>query len=119
MSLMAKKDKSHLRGRPSQAFLSTLRKATKSDYAKLERACLESYLKRSVHVIVKVPYTIEFPEDFPPKILVKVEESNYFYKISAKNLLRWLNRNNHSTLTSEAIGRAVQQFNNFTREIDL
>lgn len=106
-----------LRGRPSKAYLKTLRKMSRKDYTRLEKACLDAYLLNQSNVIIAFPYVTKFPEDFPHKRFTKAEGKLYYYRIRAKVLLEWLYEKGYTELTGRKIGMFIKQFNEDTKEL--
>lgn len=115
MVLNSEKNPRH--GRPSKQYLASLRKMSRKDYVKLEKACLDAYLLGANNVIVAFPYVAKFPKDFPHKRLVKSEGLLYYYRISTPVLLRWLHEKGYTELTGAKIGCMIQQFNKETKEL--
>jgi hypothetical protein len=110
-------EKERLRGRPTKAYLATLRSMRRKDYVKLEKACLDAYLLGANNVIVAFPYVTKFPEDFPHKRFVRSEGRIYYYRISAPVLLKWLHEKGYTDLTGAKIGWAIQSFNQQMKEL--
>ena len=110
-------ENAHLRGRPSKAYLGTLRKMSRRDYRKLEKACLDAYLLNQNNVIVAFPYVTKFPEDFPHKRFVRTEGKLHLYRINAKVLLKWLQVKGYTEMTGANIGLAIQRFNQEMKEL--
>lgn len=92
-------------GKPSRAYKKSLTTLSQKHYTQLERACVQAYLTGQTYVTIRVPYVVEFPEDFPKRLKrvkvpgTKVDEIT----LSAKGLLRWLNKRGYSSITSEDI----------------
>lgn len=95
------------RGRPTKAYLSTLKRATSDDYQKLVRGAVEALISGSTDVLISFPYVFKFPEDFPKGILVEQTETTNVRRIKAKKLLAWLRERGHTDITTEAL-RAAQ-----------
>jgi plasmid stabilization system protein ParE len=109
-------------GRPSAAYLATLRNASKADYDTLVRAAMEAIIEGVVDVLVAFPYTFKFPEDFPKGIRESEEGPVNIQRIKARKLLTWLADNGHTDITVAALKQQRELFtkfeNNFLETLD-
>ena len=110
-------------GRPSKAFLATLRKATKADMARLAVGAITTIIEGEVDLIVSFPYTFKFPAGFPKGLSVGVEGSSNLRRIKARKLLTWLQESGYTDVTVESIKLQRAAFtkfeNNFLNSLDL
>lgn len=98
-------------GKPSKAYLETLRGVTEADYEQMVQACLDAIVRGSTDVLALFPYVMKFPEDFPKGILeVKYDDGSNVHRIKAKKLLRWLNENGHTEITMEMLKGQMIRF---------
>ena len=98
-------------GRPSKAYLATLRKPVESDYEQMVQACLDAIIRGFTDVLVRTPYVLKYPKDFPKGILeIKYDDGSNVYRVKAKKLLRWLNENGHTDITMDVLKGQVIRF---------
>lgn len=90
-------------GKPSAAYLATLRKPTNKDYDLLTQACLEAIISGENDVIVLFSYLMKFPADFPKGILEQKQGPDDVRRIKARKLLTWLHEHDHTDITVEAL----------------
>lgn len=105
-------------GKPSNAYLRTLRKPKKNDYDKLVKAAIEAIVNGEVDVIVAFPYTFKFPKDFPTGVKTKGEGVANFHRIKARKLLTWLREHGHTEVTVKDIRYQRSAFTQFVRRVE-
>lgn len=94
-------------GKPSNAYLKTLREPKRADYQVLVNAALEAIIEGENDVLIAFPYVLKYPADFPKGILVEKVEDRNIRKVKARKLLKWLNDNGHTPITSESLRGAM------------
>lgn len=92
-------------GKPSKAFLATLRPPGVKDFDKLVESCMAAIISGHNDVIIRFPYTMKFPADFPRGICESKEPNGTnIHRVKAKRLLTWLHANGHTAATVEMLG---------------
>jgi hypothetical protein len=98
-------------GKPSNAYLSTLRKPETKDFDKLVEASMSAIISNEVDVLIRFAYTLKFPVDFPRGICISKEpDGSNIHKVKAKRLLEWLHANGHTMATVEMLGVQKRQY---------
>jgi hypothetical protein len=106
-------------GKPSNAYLDTLRKPKKSDYDLLVKSCIEALVSGENDVIIGFSYVTKFPAGFPRGILeYKVDDKNV-HRIKARKLLTWLHENGYTDATVEGLKQQRTAFSKFEKSLDL
>ena len=104
-------------GKPKKVYTQTLHKMSRRHYTMLERACVEAYLKQHYRVRMIVSYLLKLPPDFPPVLTrTKVGDFNDAIEVSARALLKWLNKHGYSQITAEDIRIAAINYTKHTKE---
>lgn len=94
-------------GKPSNAYLKTLREPNKADYQRLVNATLEALIAGKKDVYIAFPYVFKYPADFPKGILEEKVDDVNIRRCKAGKLLAWLNANGHTDVTSESLKGAM------------
>lgn len=104
-------------GKPSNAYLATLRYPTRKDFDKLVKACLEALICDEIDVIISFTYTMKLPDTFPRGVFEAREGANNLRRIKAQKLLTWLNENGHTEFTVDKLHRQRTEFTKAEKEI--
>lgn len=94
-------------GKPSKAYLSTLRAPTRADWESLVRAAVSAIISGEKDVLVAFAYVFKFPKGFPKGILVEKRGADNIHRVKAVKLLKWLKDHGHTEITTETL--RVQQ----------
>jgi hypothetical protein len=105
-------------GKPSNAYLATLRKSKKSDYDLLVKACIEALVSGENDVIICFSYTMKFPAGFPKGVLESKVDDKNIHRIKARKLLTWLHENGHTEATVEMVKLQRAAFTKFENKLD-
>lgn len=104
-------------GRAPQAYLKALRKVSLKDYKAMERACIEAYARKDLSVTLALSHLTKMPADFPRKELLRQEGRTDYYRVNARSLLKWLNRNGYSDITPVKMRYTLLNFYKQTKDI--
>lgn len=104
-------------GKPSNAYLATLRKVKTEDFDKLVKSCMSAIICGETDVIIAFAYTMKFPDTFPRGICTgKGADGSNVHKVKAKRLLTWLNENGYTFITVEMLGVQKRAFTEMEKE---
>jgi hypothetical protein len=101
--MINKGNKNNRRGKPSSKLVSSLRKATHSDYEKLCALVVEAIINDCTNIEMSVNYLTRFEEGFPKGRIVGKEGRNDIRKINCYSLLEWLNAKGYTTIDRELL----------------
>lgn len=105
-------------GKPSKAYLATLRSPSKADYDVLVKSCMEALISGEKDVIVQFSYVTKFPEGFPKGILQEKVGAVNIHRIKADKLLMWLHEQGHTEVTVTKLKQQKEMFTKFENSID-
>lgn len=94
-------------GKPSKAYLDTLRAPTRADWESLVHAAVSAVISGEKDVLVAFAYVFKFPRDFPKGVLVEKVDDKNIRRVKASKLLKWLRDHGHTEITMEDL--RVQQ----------
>ncbi len=97
-------------GRPSAAYLSTLRRSDKHARRKLELACIQAIISDQVYITLVTSYLTKFPDDFPRATIEKSDGLVDVRRVNARQCLQWLNDKGYSKTTLEDLRIAKMKF---------
>lgn len=97
-------------GRPSKAFLASLKPAGKAAYAELEKAVVQALVAGAGYVVLVVPNVFSAPPEWGSKKVLTRTKTTLKVQYNAARILAWLNENGHSEITSRDIRAAKIRF---------
>ena len=100
----------HKRYKPKLSAYENTHSATQATFQAMEQACVEAIVERKLSVEFTFPYFAKFPKGFPPKIIASENSSTITYRIKARKLLEWLNKEGHSTQTPKSVVESSTAF---------
>ena len=105
--------------KPTEAFKASLRFIRRRDYESLIRITIEALIEDyESHVLIAMPYHIDFPDSFPKKFIQSNVGDINTYSVRAWRLLEWLNQNGYTTVTAGQIGEMKKKITRQVSEID-
>jgi hypothetical protein len=104
-------------GRPSKAYMKTLRKPKAEDYEKMVLACVTALLTDQTEVIIKLPYVAKLPKSFPRATVIHREGLLRCRVHNAKILLAWLRQTGKTTISPDSMGVELRKLTLMEKEL--
>lgn len=106
------------RHKPSNEIRATTRAASDEDYRKLAQHITEAIINKCRDVVIRFPYFVQLPDDWPRGLLIKRDEKYNWYRVKCFKAADWLHERGYLPENARGIVKSMRSVNNMLGELD-
>jgi hypothetical protein len=106
------------RVKPSNSQRQATHPASSDDYKKLATHVTSAIVNKCRDIVVRFPYFVKLPDDWPRGILIKRDAHYDYYKVKAFKAADWLYAHGYMPADAKGTMKSMRTVNNLMGEVD-